>query len=516
MKFLATRVQISHWRSVFILPNIMKFFLPYILFLFRVIFLYSPPLLLHNASGGVPKIQCHDPDVSQTTHNKDRKFLVIGSEGSEGAGLGNLLIFFPSAFWFAAFTGRNIVISDGSTIGEMCRIITCGFPFVSEMERAFPKILTKAALAHVEDVKASDFRHYIEGTKDVSANVVRAFGYQAMSDWWVYFNTTVHCVKKITGCDLGDIPCGDRHAYQRLIRGPFKTALSEKEEKRIFGVPDHIKHAVLTLPHSYAPRFDAAIHIRAQFHHFELQSDLNNPEYRKEVRDWLNSSECKTVFQSLEEKLIAEIKESRKGTPAVLAAEASIANANLNINNKTTNNNTTSTSSPQGVNANASLAMSRDAAVGAAIEEDDPIYVYLAADNEEVKDSFAAILEQHHDHHLRIHVMRVESRGIHHVKNLAKMKKLSDNEGLLDLVFDWYALTLANSVFAWRKGGTNMVSTFVHSAQRVSGTIERTSLSAPTGQGIGTKGYQLIRNKRGHYYFDNMWIYNFLEDYQNP
>ena len=48
----------------------------------------------------------------------------------------------------------------------------------------------------------------------------------------------------LLGCDLGDVGCSDRHAFQRLVRGPFKSALTLAEESRIKGVPDHIKHAV--------------------------------------------------------------------------------------------------------------------------------------------------------------------------------------------------------------------------------------------------------------------------------
>jgi len=102
------------------------------------------------------------------------------------------------------------------------------------------------------------------------------------------------------------------------------------------------------------------------------------------------------------------------------------------------------------------------------------------------------------------------------VKNLAKLKKETNNEGVLDLVFDWYALTLANVIFGWRKGSTSMVSTFVHSAQRVSGTTERTDPHAPPGHGVGTKGYQLTKDKRGNPKWDPMWIYSFLEDYATP
>ena len=89
---------------------------------------------------------------------------------------------------------------------------------------------------------------------------------------------------------------------------------------------------------------------------------------------------------------------------------------------------------------------------------DDPIYVYLASDNEVVKEDFIRRLENNNpDLCKRIKIMRVETKFIYHVKNLALFKSATDNEGLLDLVFDWYALSLANSVYAWRKGSTSMV-----------------------------------------------------------
>ena len=55
--------------------------------------------------------------------------------------------------------------------------------------------------------------------------------------------------------------------------------------------------------------------------------------------------------------------------------------------------------------------------------------------------------------------------------------------GLLDVVFDSYSLSLSDTVIGWRKGYTQIVSTFVHSARRVSGTSERTVVGAPTGHG---------------------------------
>ena len=113
--------------------------------------------------------------------------------------------------------------------------------------------------------------------------------------------------------------------------------------------------------------------------------------------------------------------------------------------------------------------------------------------------------------------MRIKTKGIIHVKNLKKMKEMTMNEGILDLIFDWYALSLTNVVLAWRKGSTHMVSTFVQSAARVSGTMKRSIIHRALGKGgVGTFGIQLQRNKQGHYFWNPFWIYGFLEDYAKP
>jgi hypothetical protein len=417
------------------------------------------------------QLKCRDPDLGGTSQNKDRKFIVLGSEDTGGAGVGNLLIFFPAAFYFAAITGRDIMITDNSVLGEMCTIIHCGFPFVSQIKLAFPKIVNDETLRHVEGLKHGDFIKYMENNKVIDAPVISAVGYQSKTDWYVWFNTTVHCVSKITGCDLGDVMCAERHAYQRLIRGPFKSGFTEKEEKRISGVSDSMKHALLTLPHSYAPRLDIAIHLRLQFYHFENQVDPSNAEYKKEVSEWMNSSECSAVYQAMYNRIKDRISDIR--------------------------------SNPAGGNADTAVTT----------VSNDPVYIYLAADNQEVKNHLSEFLLSHSsDFSVKIHIMKVDSHSIHHVKNWAVFKKNTNNEGTLDLVFDWYALSLANELYAWRKGGTNMLSTFVHSAQKLSGTTERTDNSQ--GNGIGTRGYQLIRDKRGNLRFDLFWGYTFVEDYQ--
>jgi len=411
--------------------------------------------------------------------------------------LGNILIFYPAAFYFAAFTGRDIIIMDNSIIGEMCQIVNCGFPFVSQVKLAFPDIITDQALRSIEDVKAGDFQSFIEGGRAMPSRVVRSAGYISKSDWWVYFNTTVHCVKRITGCDLGDVMCAERHAYQRLIRGPFKAGLTAAEEKRIHGVPDNLKHAILTLPHAYAPRLDAAVHLRAQFNHFEQQASIDDPAYKQEVWDFLNGTESKSVFAYLEDRIIdlvneayaAKVADTKAASTGTTASEGSAAVA---TGTPTPTATTTSTSTP--------------------VNPSEVVYIYVAADNEDVKTHFINKLLANPALKDKLKIMKVETKGVFHAKNMARLKDATQNDGLLDLVFDWYALSLANNVLAWRKGGTNMVSTFVHSAQKVSGTIERSNNE--NGNGIGTRGYQLVRTKNGGLRYDFFWAYNFLEDYK--
>ena len=441
---------------------------------------------------------CHDPDAGGTLQNSDRRFVLFGSDDSGGTGLGNFLVFYPAAYYFAAFTGRDLIISDGgvgSVIAEVCRIITCGFPFASDLARAYPGILTEEKMRKAPLVKKGDFQQHLEGSVNIDAHVVRAFGFIAQSDWWVYFNYTAQCVSKITGCDLGDVSCAERHAFQRLIRGPFRASYTAREEARVHGVPDNVRHAILTLPHAYAPRFDAAIHIRAQFHHFENQVDVNDPAYKKEVHDWIQT-EGQSVFREMELKLLAELGHDDNHR------------ANASMHHGVT--------SPTAGRNNAS----------------DPIYVYLAGDNEEVKEAFVAMLEQRRNSSSTsggggggggsipsydIRVMRMDASSIYHVKNLARLKNATNNEGVFDLVFDWYALSLSNKIFAWRKGSSGLISTFSQSASRVSGTTQRTMPLAPLNEGgVGTKGYQLEKDKRGNFHWKQHWCYAFLEDFKRP
>lgn len=104
--------------------------------------------------------------------------------------------------------------------------------------------------------------------------------------------------------------------------------------------------------------------------------------YIKEVNDWLNSTECSDVFQSMKKKLISVIDET------------------IHLRNSSTGN--------------------------------DTIYVYLAADNQQVKEAFAAEIIKDENQGLfgfSMNLMTVDTKFVHHIKHLATMKSATNDEG---------------------------------------------------------------------------------------
>ena len=186
-----------------------------------------------------PHIHCRDPDLGGELPIAERRFLLLGGEGSGLScrvlchsihlinfiyinllGIGNFFVFFPAAYYFAALTGRDILIYDHSLIGEVCNIIQCGFPKVNDIARIYPGIFTEHALKYeTANAKPFNFGEHIDGRTNINQRLVNGWGYRSFSGWYLGRNFTEHCVNKLTGCHSEDTGCHDRHAMQRLIRG---------------------------------------------------------------------------------------------------------------------------------------------------------------------------------------------------------------------------------------------------------------------------------------------------------
>jgi len=397
------------------------------------------------------------------------------------------------------------------------------------MAAVFPSVLNQDVLKSAEGAKVGDFHQYLDGTKGDDVKVVQAHGYKEQSGWYAGLEHALECISALTGCDLEDISCHDRHALQQLIRGPFRSAFSTEEEKKIIGVPPNFKHGILTLPHVFAPRVDAAVHLRCQFKHFEWlvgkwnyvnaftqlssfqyifvyqcnegKEDTAWAAYVQEVDEWLNSTDFnkgQALFKEIEAKIMAELgtilaeRKSKEARRRLLTTQYidTYVEAHRKLSEKMwarplSHRKALEEASGPPVDANFTqlredLEHEHEVYHGAE-DSSDRVYVYLAADNERVKEGLAQYLLGH----TNISVMRVHTGDIIvHAKNTGTpprktcylsvsplsrsdvtpllslagyLKQTSD--GVMALVVDWYALSLANVLFAWRRD-TDITSTF--------------------------------------------------------
>jgi hypothetical protein len=323
---------------------------------------------------------------------------------------------------------------------------------------AYPSIVNDVAIYSSEVLSFRNFQSALETHHhDI---IVRETGYTTKSEWWLFNKTLAECIQTVTGCLLGDVACAERHAFKRLVRGPFKEMHALIAEKLLIGIPESLKLALLRLPLAYAPRIDISIHLRNQFHHFENEVEVSDPAYVREVSDFLNGTECSISFEYFEKEVIRRLKEIR---------------SNREISDSSKN------------------------------QKSNPIYMYIAGDNHRVKEALAHRLLMHPDlMTYQIFIIRVNATKVVHIKDAVKFKGENDTL-LVSLVFDWHALSLSNTILAWRRAFTSGISTFVMSAQKMSGTRERSDR-----EGSGTKGYQLIKDRRGNVKFEQFWSYSII------
>ena len=67
------------------------------------------------------------------------------------------MIGYPSTYYMALFSGRDLVIQDGSILAHFCTAITCGYPLLSTLAKAFPALTDKAKNTRI--LKPAAFRY---------------------------------------------------------------------------------------------------------------------------------------------------------------------------------------------------------------------------------------------------------------------------------------------------------------------------------------------------------------------
>ena len=388
-----------------------------------------------------------------------------------------MLVFFPNAFIYAALTGRNIVIGEDSALAEVCTIINCGYARVGTMEKSFPSLVSPKKLQSGRHIKVYEMGEHMKGDLEVWEDIVHVSGFLPhLSTWYRSLDSHTleaeRCLARVTGCKGGgnDTSCVVRFALQSLIKGPFTTGFTEQEERRIRGVPPHMMHALLTLPHSYAPRFDVGLQLRLQFKGFEKGLSVNHSDHRAEVDAWLAAPLAEEVFSAFESELLRRLEQSQR--PEIIAPDSE-----------------------------EEAAKPRDLKA-------EPYLVFVAADNQDVKEALVVRLQSPQSPVSRLPpqhllLMYTDSREIVHIKNLGGSRHPT-SEGLLDLTFDWYALSLCNIILNYR--GSNLLSTFVQSASWFAGTMEATDIKGPVGHGIGSRAFTYDKDQRNKW--KEFWFFS--------
>ena len=389
-------------------------------------------------------------DISSVA-NKNM-YMIVGKV--QGHGFGNSLVPFPAAFYFAAFTGRSILIYDHSALGYSCQYLQCGFKHTSELTTKYPNFtqLIQDAL----DLTHVDFSNHIRGERNITSQFVADYSLTPKSDWWAYNPEARECVNKLTGCPMGDVMCSERFALQSLIRGPFnKKNFSADERKLVENLPDNIKESLPLVARDSLPRYDVGIHLRSQLHSFEtLTSNHSAQDLQMETDRLLNSTLIHSVFNVLKERVMQLVGQQKGAT-------------NFNV--------------------------------------------FIASDNEILKSILSKELNQTimiDNIAVKVSVSSLQTNGIVHVKNMYKTRDFTSYTGLIELLLDWYLLSLSKTILAWRKG--NSISSFAYSAQRISGNMSSSDFNLKNG--FGTTGFIINNDRRGRIKLDPFWYYPTIRD----
>lgn len=172
---------------------------------------------------------------------------------------------------------------------------------------------------------------------------------------------------------------------------------------------------MLTDPYHTIPRFDAAIHIRAQTLHFENNVAKNETAFIEEIE------RHRILFKHFRDALSSHFF---SGTPAL-----------FNITHST----------------------------------DSKLWprVFISCDDADIRDALVAYLVNEASGQGRFLLVYVNSSHVSHTKHI-QYDSGSTPQSTVDTAFDWYSLSLSDAIFAWRKGHTKIPSTFMQSASRVS------------------------------------------------
>ena len=317
------------------------------------------------------------------------------------------LIYYPSAYFFAVLLGRQPAIIDDSDLGMMCKVIVCGFPFLSEFTSKYPN----------EAVQSQ--KHYIILERFLKNQVHERYpnidSFMSKSNWILDLeesNQTASRIANYTSCPKGDVLCAEIFAFQKLIVGPLHPTHREDFIHRVQCGDPQLSEDIVSYKWTEAPRFDAAVHLRNQFPHFEQQVHADDAKYQQAVQLWLSSSECSLIFRMMLDKLIETFSKH----------DDRITRSRTNYS------------------------------------------IFVATDNEMVKHAFTSYLSASSS--LHFNVVSAASDGVMHI---GTCKDCRSEQTVRSLAYDWYLMSLSKSFLLWRLGGTAATSTYSSTAATMAG-----------------------------------------------
>lgn len=133
--------------------------------------------------------------------SEQQRYLIIGARDYTNIGIGNMLAFFPAAHFFGIVSNRHIVIQDESHFGVFCKVIRCGFPFLSEVMAAYPDYFSKVKFDSFPGLKWRDMLSAIENNTVLYSDqpLISVSGLDSRSEWYIWKNTTRKCISRVTG-----------------------------------------------------------------------------------------------------------------------------------------------------------------------------------------------------------------------------------------------------------------------------------------------------------------------------
>ena len=401
-------------------------------------------------------VHCRLPDVdAPPAQGTTRQFVEYCPEEAWPRGVGNTLIYYPIVFWFAVFTGRDLSITDLSSVGSVCRIFHCGFPFTSDMKKKFPDLKLSNSPRKVN----YNLVQYFAGNKHLKNDIININGYAAhlFPSFLGSVTNASACAKQLAPhCSIKDYSCLENFAYRQHFLGGFRN--DSMLPASVVGLSDSARQNLVSpLPPAPAPARDPPLPIS--------NSSPNSPDTTPLPPPTSTLSPTpKTFHVGIHIRAQLNSLEHKNNN-------ASLSTANFNLYNNSifphfNNYLTYRFYNPRdGLGGSSSSSSGDKVTVDEAVAARSPVppRVFVSVDDIELKRLLLLHLQTYRDPLQPVHLTYVNnSRPIKHAKHMgggatAAKKKTShtaavssaDSE-MVPTMFDWYGLSQAEFILSYR------------------------------------------------------------------